>query len=73
VHRFKGQMVRGDLERPRNECVKVDIKRLDLVKNEAHNQDMWKSLTSGNRPTLPHCGNESVILYRLRSRYVKSQ
>jgi len=34
----------------------------------------WRSLTSsGNRPTLPQCGIECAVLYRLRSRDVKRQ
>jgi len=36
-----------------NECVKIDIKRLGLVKDDAHNQDMWRSLTTGSCPTPP--------------------
>jgi len=54
-----------------NECVKVDMKRLGLVKDDAHNREKWRSLTTGNHQTLPQCGNEGVILYRLRSRDVK--
>jgi len=30
-----------------NECVKVDMKRFDLVKDDAHNRDKWRSLTNG--------------------------
>jgi len=37
----------------------------------AHDRDRWRSLATENRPTLPHCGNEAVILYGLRSRDVK--
>jgi len=51
-----------------NECVKVDMKWLGLVKDGARNGDKWRSLTTGNHSTLPKCGNEGVILYRLRSR-----
>jgi len=54
-----------------NKCVKVDMRRFCLVKDDAHNRDKWRSLTTGNRPTLPQCGNEDVILYGLRSRDVK--
>jgi len=43
--------------------VKVDIKRLVLVKDDAHSRDKWRSLTTGNRPALSQCGNEGVILY----------
>jgi len=53
------------------ECVKVDMKRLGFVKDDAHNRDIQRSLTNGNRPTLPHINNKDVILYRLRSRDVK--
>jgi len=56
-----------------NECVKVDLKRLGLVKDDAHNRDKSRSLTSRNCPTLHQCGNEGVILYGLRSRDVKRQ
>jgi len=42
-----------------NEYVNVDTKRLSLVKNDAHNRDKWKSLTTANRPTLPQCSNGS--------------
>jgi len=41
-----------------NECVTVDMNRLGLVKVDAHNRDYkWRSLTTGNGPTLPQCGN----------------
>jgi len=43
------------------------MKRLGLVKDDAHNRDKCMSLTTGNRPTLPQCSNEGVILYALRS------
>jgi len=37
-----------------NECVNVDMKRLGLgsIKDDAPNQDRWRSLTTGNRPIL---------------------
>jgi len=44
---------------------------LGLVKDDAHNRDKWRSLTTENLPTLPQCGNEAVILYKLRSSDVK--
>jgi len=44
------------------------MKRLDLVKDDAHNQDKWRSLITRNRPTQPKYCNEGVILYGLRSR-----
>jgi len=44
------------------------MKRLGLVKDDAHNRDMWTSLTTGNRSTLPQCSNED---YGLRSREVR--
>jgi len=43
------------------------MKMLTLVKDHARNRDKWRSLTTGNRPTLPQCDNEGVILYGLRS------
>jgi len=45
--------------------------RLGLVKDDAQNRDKWRSLTTGNRPTLPQCGNEGVIFYGLHSRDVQ--
>jgi len=42
------------------------MKRLGLVKDDAHNRDKRNSLTSGNRPTLPQCGTDGVLLYGLR-------
>jgi len=41
-------------------CVKFDMKRLDLVKDDAHNRDKWRSLTTGNRPILHQCGNDII-------------
>jgi len=32
------------------------LKRLGLVKEDARNRHWWRSLTSGNRLTLPQCG-----------------
>jgi len=32
---------------------------------------MWRSLTTGNCPSLPHWGPERVVLYELRSPEVK--
>jgi len=37
----------------RNECVKDGMKRHGLVKDDAHDLDLWSSLTTGNRSTLP--------------------
>jgi len=54
-----------------SEFVKVDIKRLGLVKDDAHNPDKWNGLTSGDRPTLPQCSNERVGFRRVCSRDVK--
>jgi len=46
--------------------VKFDMKRLGLVKDDAHNRDNCRISITGNRPTLPQCGIEGVILYGLR-------
>jgi len=35
------------------------MKRLGLVKDDAHNQEIWRSLTTENRPTLPQRGYEA--------------
>jgi len=43
---------------------KVDMKRLCLVKDSAHNQDKWRSLTTENRPTPPQWSSEGVIPFR---------
>jgi len=50
---------------------KDDMKNLGLVKDDAYNRDKWRSLTTGNHPTLPQCGYEGVIVYGLRSHDVK--
>jgi len=42
------------------DCVKVEMKRLGLVSDDAHNLDKWRSLTTGNCPALPHCGSKGV-------------
>jgi len=48
------------------------VKRLGFVlKDDAHIQNKWRRLTTGNRPRLPQCCNEVVVLYGLRSRDVK--
>jgi len=47
------------------------VKWPGLVKDDAHNRDRRKSLTSGNRPKLPQCGNEGAVHYGLWSRDVK--
>jgi len=55
-----------------NESVKVDMKRLSLIyDDDDHTGDKWRNLTTGNRPTLPKCGNDGVILHGLCSRDVK--
>jgi len=46
-----------------NECLKVDMKKLGLVKDDARNREKWGSVTIGSRPTLPQCGNEVSLLY----------
>jgi len=45
-----------------NECVKIDMKWLDFVRECAHNRERWRSLITGNHPTLPQCGYECVVL-----------
>jgi len=35
-----------------NECLKVDMEMLGLVKHDARNRDMWRNFTNENRPTL---------------------
>jgi len=43
------------------------MKRLGLVKDEAHNRGMWRRLTTGTQPTTPQCSVEGVVFYALRS------
>jgi len=50
-----------------NENIKVDMKRFGLVKEDAQNRDRCRSLTTANRPTLPQCGNEGLVLYGFHS------
>jgi len=66
----EGTKIKGRVIKTWNECVKVDMQRFGLVKDDAHIQDTWRNLNNGNRPTLPQCGNKGVILYGLRSRDV---
>jgi len=47
------------------------MKRLGLVKDDAHNQDKCRSLTTGNCPTLPQCDNDGVFFYGFGFRDVK--
>jgi len=63
----EGTKIKGRGRKTWNECVKIDMKRLGLVEYDARNQDMCRSLTTGNRKTLPHCCNDGVILYGLYS------
>jgi len=49
------------------------MKRLGLVKDDAHNPDKCRDLTTGNRPTVPKSCNEGVILYALHSCGTKRQ
>jgi len=49
--KLMGQRAKGELERNRTSVVKVEMKRLGLVKEDAHNRDKSRSLTTGNRPT----------------------
>jgi len=45
--------------------VGTSVKRLGVVENDAQNRDKGRSLTTGNRPTLPECGNEVVSPLRI--------
>jgi len=47
------------------------MKRLGFVKDGAHIRKKWRSLTTENRPELPQCGNEGVVLYGLQSHDVE--
>jgi len=50
-----------------HECVKVDTNRLGLVQEDARYRDRWRSLTTGNRSTVPESasvgpGEQGVVL-----------
>jgi len=63
-YRLEGQRLRGEIERSGTSvCVKVEMKMIGSVKDDAHNRDKWRNLTNGNLAR----GNEGVILYGLRS------
>jgi len=64
---LEGSTSKGRGRKTWNECVKVDMKRRGFSEDDAPNRDRWKSLTIGNRPTLPQCCNEGVILYGVLS------
>jgi len=51
--------------------VKADIEWLGLIREDTPIRYRWRSLISGNLPTLPQCGEEGVVLYGLRSLDVK--
>jgi len=55
----EGTKSKGRGSRTWNECVNVYMKRIDLVKKDAHDQNKWRSMGTGNHPTLPQCGNDS--------------
>jgi len=55
-----------------NEFVKIDMEKLGLVKDDAHNRGKWRSFTSGNCSSLPQCHNKGVILYGLHSSDIKT-
>jgi len=65
------QSVREDVERRGTSVWRLTWIGLVLLKYDAHNRNKWRSLTTGNRPTLPQCGNESVVYYGLSSLDVK--
>jgi len=52
--------------------VKVYKNMLRVIRQDAlFEVGRFKSLKSGNRPTLPQSGNEDVVLYELHSDDVK--
>jgi len=57
-----------DKVRGKNELVTVDVKRQDLIREDALIRDTWR--TSGKRPTRPQSSKDSV-LYGLRTCNVK--
>jgi len=49
-----------------------DVGKGDQIHDDTYNRDKRKRLTkSENRPKLPQCGNECMILYGLHSGDVK--
>ena len=43
------------------ECVKDDMRRLGLKKEDAQDRKRWRGLSLGNRLTLPQRGKEEVV------------
>jgi len=56
---MRGTKSKGRGRKTWNECVKVDIKKLGLVKDVAHNRDRWKSLTTG---TVQPCLSAMIMM-----------
>jgi len=51
------------------------MKKLGLIQEDTPNQDWWRSLRAGNRPTLPQCGfcsfmNCVLVTLNVNSDYV---
>jgi len=67
---LQGTKCKGIGRKTWNECVKalkVDTDRLALINHDAHNQDKWRSSTTGNCPTLLQCDNKKLINISLLS------
>jgi len=61
VLKVEGTKSKGSVRIMWNECLKVDMKRLGLVKEDARDQDKWKRLAIGTRSTLLQSGHECLV------------
>jgi len=60
-YRLRRHRLRGKLEIAWNYCVKVDMKRLGFVKEDARNGNRCRSLITGNRPTSKKANSLTVL------------
>jgi len=58
---------KGRCRKMKNDYMKIDVKRLGLIMEDALIRDMWRSLTSGIRPALQHSGKKGVVFDVLHS------
>jgi len=57
----KGMRGKGRGKKTWVECVKDDMRRLGLKKEDAQDRKRWRGLSLGNRLTLPQRGKEEVV------------
>jgi len=63
---------KGRNQKTWNECLMVDMKWFGLVKDDAHNRNKWRSLTTRNRPTLVWSFMDCVLVSLLQALYTSS-